>query len=184
MRLNCWTLAWIASLGGFAMSACDDGGGDLVDEMPDDLPAGNCGVASGGQQECETDGTSSATASAGGTTTTGVSGECQSSADCLGNDVCVASWNAQTQTPGEAECSFSCIPNYDDAQWCSDDAACCDPEATCAGRGYCVLSNEGADSGSTSGSGDSGSTSDGSSGSGSGSSSSSSGGSSSTGGVE
>ncbi|MCR9165603.1 MAG: hypothetical protein ACE37F_00325 [Nannocystaceae bacterium] len=151
MRLVCWVPAVIAGLLVVGCASDDS----FTDEMPDDLPAG----------QSDTDATSTGPATTGSSTsgadesssTTGDLPECQSSADCLGNDVCVAPWDADTQTHGEPECSFSCIPALDDTQWCADAEACCDSEATCTARGYCVLPQDtgGADA-STSGDGSTG----------------------------
>ena len=161
MRLDCWVPAVFA---GLLVAGCA-GEGDFTDEMPDDLPAG----------QSDTDGTSTGAAvtisggvptslsssDAEASTTTGSMSGCQSSEDCLGNDVCVASWDAETQTHGEPECSFSCIPSLDDASWCADATACCDPEAICTERGYCVPPQEPGAADSSSGGDEGGSTSTG-----------------------
>ena len=135
MRLDSWVSAAFAGLlvGGCASDA------DFTDEMPDDLPAGQVdtdGTSTGDGSTSE--GNTSSSSSEGEASTTGAMSGCQSSEDCLGNDVCVASWDAESQTHGEPECSFTCIPSLDDARWCADAEACCDPDATCTARGYCV----------------------------------------------
>lgn len=136
MRLDCSIPAVFA---GLLFAGCADSSDAYTDEMPDDLPAG----------QSDTDGSSGGTPTTGapestttGGSTTGEAAGCQSSDECLGNDVCVATWDAETQTHGVPECSFSCIPSLDDAQWCADASACCDPEATCTARGYCVPPQE------------------------------------------
>lgn len=154
MRLDCWKVALFAGFVGVLGCGADDG--DFTDQMPDDLPAGQGTGTSG-----DTTSTSSSSTSAdGGSSSTGES-ECQSSEDCLGQDVCVASWDPDTQTHGPSECAFACIPSFDDAQWCADASACCDANAICTDRGYCVPPQDpGGDTGSTSGgsTGDGGST--------------------------
>ena len=167
MRLDCWKLAVFA---GLLLGGCSDAGGDLTDEMPEDLPAG----------QSETDGETDASTSAGtsttgvdsegtgGETTGGAVGACQSSNDCLGNDVCVAPWDPQTQTAGEPDCAFACIPSYDETQWCADAAACCDPNAICTARGYCVPPQEPGSADSSSGGEETSSTGEGSTGGGEG----------------
>ena len=40
---------------------------------------------------------------------------------------------------GEFTCVADCVAPGDEASWCFDAAACCDPEATCTERGYCVV---------------------------------------------
>ena len=39
---------------------------------------------------------------------------------------------------GEFVCVPDCVMPGDEASWCFDDMACCDAEATCTERGYCV----------------------------------------------
>jgi hypothetical protein len=123
----------------------DDGvssdGGSLGVPIDEDLPAYACGdtdTDTGGEgdtEECETDGTSGATA--GDTTETGDEGadECVSSEEC-GGGVCVAPFD---EARGPYACEFVCVANLDDAIWCADDGACCDPGARCTNRGYCVV---------------------------------------------
>ena len=162
MRLDCWVPAVIAGLLVVGCAADDT----FTDEMPDDLPAGQSDTEADSSDATTVTPTSSSSSGAGEeSTTTGDLSGCQSSDDCLGNDVCVAPWDADTQTHGDAECSFACIPSLDDTQWCADAAACCDPDAICTARGYCVPPQEpgGADSstggdGSSGGADDSGST--------------------------
>lgn len=120
----------------------------FTDEMPDDLPAGQSDTGEADDGSAPTPTSSSSGAEGESSSVTGDLSDCQSSDDCLGNDVCVAPWDADTQTHGAAECSFACIPSLDDTQWCADAAACCDPDASCTARGYCVPPQEpgGADS--------------------------------------
>jgi hypothetical protein len=52
--------------------------------------------------------------------------------------------------------AFACVPEcvgpMDEALWCFDDAACCDPNAHCTIRGYCVADGgTGESSGGTTG---------------------------------
>lgn len=136
---------------GDTTAAGDDNETDAFgDVMPDDLPAGNCGVESS-DEDCETDGSSTGL---GDSTTGGPEGDCLVNG-CTGQGVCAAEWNAETEERGPFECRFSCIPLVDDTSWCSNAASCCDSEAVCTERGYCVL-GEGADGSSGSGDGSSG----------------------------
>ena len=156
MRLDCWVPAVFAGLL-FAGCASDE---DFTDEMPDDLPAGQSDTDGTSTGDGSTTGSGVASSSSSGgdeSTTTGSMSGCQSSEDCLGNDVCVASWDAETQTHGQPECSFMCIPSLDDASWCADATACCDPEAICTARGYCVPPQvPGGDEGTSTGTGGAG----------------------------
>ncbi|MBV1861237.1 MAG: hypothetical protein KUG77_22660 [Nannocystaceae bacterium] len=137
MRLDYWTLAVFA---GLLLGGCGEAQGDLTDEMPEDLPAGQS--ATDGETDASTSGVTASSTTASGESSGGPLPACQSSEDCLGNDVCVASWDPETQTAGEPDCAFACIPSYDETQWCADAEACCDPEAICTARGYCVPPQE------------------------------------------
>ncbi len=144
--------AWICAL--VALMACDADGPEFTDEMPDDLPAGTCRDTDA--EDCETS-TGSAPVGAGtssgdtGTTTSGgPSDACSDSEGCLGGDTCAALWNPQTESRGPFACQFACVPLLDETAWCSDDAACCDAQAVCTPRGYCVLGDgPGASTGGT-----------------------------------
>ena len=144
--LPCLLLLTVAPLGCDA-DATADGGADtdvFGDHMPDDLPAGNCGGVVGAQN-CDTDGDSAGVADG----STGV-GEANCLVDgCMGQGVCAASWDAEAEVRGDFECRFACIPLLDDGSWCSDDASCCDANAHCTNRGYCVLGDD--ESGSSTG---------------------------------
>ena len=163
MRLDCWVPAVFAGLLVVGCGSAED----FTDEMPDDLPAGQSdtyGTATDDGTTTAAVTSSSSSSDDGGSTTTGSLSGCQSSEDCLGDDVCVASWDAETQTHGEPECSFTCIPSLDDTSWCADASACCDPEAVCTARGYCVPpqgpgaadSSSGGDEGTSTGTGGAG----------------------------
>lgn len=116
--------------------------GNLTDEMPDDLPAGACRDTDPEACETSTGDASSGTTGPGGTETTqAVIDGCDGSQACLGNDACVAAWDEQTNSRGPFQCQFACVPLLDEATWCRDDASCCDPEAVCTARGYCVSSD-------------------------------------------
>jgi hypothetical protein len=89
---------------------------------------------------------------------------CQSSTECSGGEICAADFDGDI---GTFSCQALCITTMDDAQWCADDSACCDPLAVCT-RGLCIAGGDGStgesssDSGSSDGSGsDTGSTSSG-----------------------
>lgn len=147
--MSFWVIVGAAGLAG-----CDGGSTDAMgetdvftDDMPDDLPAGNCGEdGSGGN--CETDGES-----AGGADSTAASVDSDCMVDgCMGQGVCAADWDMDEEARGEFECRFACIPLLDDSSWCGDDDSCCDDGARCTERGYCVL-DEGGGSDTDGGSG-------------------------------
>lgn len=155
-----------AVFAGLLLGACGDSDDAFTDEMPEDLPAGQSGTT-GASTSTETTGTTGATSeTTAAETTGGPAPVCLSSDDCLGNDVCVASWDPETQTAGEPDCAFACIPSYDETQWCADAAACCDPDATCTARGYCVPPQVPGSADSSSGGEGSSSTGDGTTGTG------------------
>ena len=91
--------------------------------------------------------------------------ECRVSGDCGNGEICAAAYEGEL---GPFVCSDTCVENFDDARWCGDAAACCDPEASCNAVGLCdgeiptaTDSGTDSDSGSDSGSdSDSDSTSD------------------------
>ncbi|MGH1344023.1 MAG: hypothetical protein ACRBN8_20865 [Nannocystales bacterium] len=159
MRLDYWKLAVFA---GVLLGGCGDAESDLSDEMPEDLPAGQS--ATDGETESASASSTTGSGANGGETTGGPAPACQSSDDCLGLNVCVAPWDPETQTAGEPDCAFACIPSYDEMQWCADAAACCDPEAICTARGYCVPPQEPGSADSSSGGSPTSSTGDGSTG--------------------
>jgi hypothetical protein len=103
----------------------------ISDEMPDDFPAGACRDTD--TDACET-----------GSSSSGTQGQvpadtCNSSEDCFGSGACVAAWDPEDGTRGPYTCQFMCVPLVDETTWCTDDAACCDAQARCTARGYCVL---------------------------------------------
>ncbi len=153
-----WILA-LGLLGGCADSTAAEGD-SFSDYMPEDLPAGGCrdterpdGEPTGGLESCDTDATTTTTGDAAASSSGTASDDaCQASEDCNGTESCAATWDAQTQTRGPLACQFACIPALDDASWCSDDEACCDVDARCTERGYCVLDEDGSSTGEGSGS--------------------------------
>jgi hypothetical protein len=136
------------------LAGCDDGGGassldtDVYgDDMPDDFPAGSCrGTTGSGTDGCDTDGTTTGEAAA----STSTPAEACLAEGCTGQGVCAATWDVETEQRGPFECRFTCIPLLDETSWCSNDASCCDATARCTGRGYCVLDEDDASSGSSS----------------------------------
>lgn len=128
---------------GLLLAACSDtrataadaaGGatGGVADHMPEDLPAGGCRAGSSTGGDCE-EGSSSSGSGGDGTAVP----ECVTSEACDGAGVCVATWEDGVR--GAFGCRFACIPTLDEVSWCSDDASCCDPDAVCSPRGYCLV---------------------------------------------
>ena len=146
----------LAVIAGLLLGGCGSDDDAFTDEMPEDLPQGQSGTD--GETDTAETPTSSGTTTSGDETTGGPAPACQSSDDCLGNDVCVASWDPETQTAGEPDCAFACIPSYDETQWCADAEACCDPDAICTARGYCVPPQEPGSADSSTGGDNTGST--------------------------
>jgi hypothetical protein len=131
------------------------------DDLPDPPRAGGSSSGTTGTTGTSTtDGFTSTSTSAApassdeaGTTTTGTTGpssvgipdECTVSADCLdGEPYCVAPFDqsAGPEGKGAYECVSECVVLMDEDRWCADAAACCDPQAECTDRGYCVYPEE------------------------------------------
>ena len=123
------------------LGGCFAPGETFSDEMPDDLPAGACRDTD--PEDCATtssSGSDSSGESSSSSSSTGApADDCQGSDGCLGDDACVAAWDAEAEARGAFACQFACVPLLDEALWCSDDASCCDPDAVCTARGYCVM---------------------------------------------
>lgn len=132
-------------LGVLGLAGCDgasttaegeDGQGVFTDDMPEDLPAGECDGETDG---CESDDESGGESSTGGVDAAAQTEapSCERSSDCTGAGACVAT--DEDGAPAQYVCRFACVPTLDEAAWCRDDAACCDADATCTARGYCVV---------------------------------------------
>ncbi len=156
-------LCTLALMGSLALVGCagdfpGEGSGIDDDFMDDPPPPGGC------QTDCPTPGSDGSP----------IDGPCLHSSDCVGDAFCAADFDGEV---GEFTCQVGCIPQMDEAQWCSDDGSCCE-DNVCSPRGFCVPPMSGVDSGDSSSggstdgsssSGSSGSDSSGSGGSGSGS---------------
>ncbi len=125
-----------------ASSAAD---GPTIGVDPETLPAGHCdtdGATGGDTDDCETEGEPSGSAAGdeGGSTAGDDASqpECASTNDCM-SGVCASAYDADAQQPLPATCAFACIDVLNESQWCIDDASCCDPQARCTRRGYCVI---------------------------------------------
>ena len=105
-----------------------------VGYMDEDTFPGNC--AGSGTDGCDTDGTGVATTTA--SDTTGAESGCRGSEDCMGG-YCAADFDPDRAQADEPQCRFTCLPLLDEASWCVDDTSCCDPDAICTVRGYCLL---------------------------------------------
>ena len=131
-----------------AIAACSDPGRteaqSSVGWMDDDDFPGNCRGTGTDTDPCDTDGTGeSPSTSTGNGEIDPDADRCRTSDECNGG-FCAAPFEpaAETNLPGTRgplACTFTCVPTRDDSLWCGDDAACCDPAATCTLRGYCVL---------------------------------------------
>ncbi len=130
-----------------ALVACSVGADDLTNPMPEPQePPWSCG-------DSGTDGCQTATGLVEQGTSDGPwdgDGACMSSDDCP-SGVCIADFIDRERRP--FECVATCIGIMDEAHWCADDAACCDPRARCSNRGYCIVDDD-PDTSSTSGSTD------------------------------
>ncbi|MBC8067949.1 MAG: hypothetical protein IAG13_06405 [Deltaproteobacteria bacterium] len=115
-----WRRWGLATLWLSGCYAADEG--SIVGEsyMEEDFPPWSCmdGSTTGA---CETSGGAPATS-------------CQVSADCPSPEVCVAAFDGDI---GTLRCEPLCVLDLDEISWCSDDAACCNPDATCV-RGLCI----------------------------------------------
>jgi hypothetical protein len=133
-------LAILSFVGAFVLGlgACgdkDDSHGDGYVYMDDDIPSGRCGeVETGGEPEdCpESSGSGSTTSPVEGS----VGSACGRSTECDGELVCSAPFSQGDR--GAFACVESCIEFMDEYRWCADASACCDPEAVCTARGYCL----------------------------------------------
>jgi len=112
--------------------------GTLSDEMPEDLPAGECREGETDDEDCELGSTSTGdSGSTSGQTDAAEAFECDVTEDCDGAGACAASWEDGIRT--SFSCRFACIPTLNETAWCRDDASCCDADAVCTGRGYCIV---------------------------------------------
>lgn len=95
-----------------------------------------------------------------GPATVGIPDECEVSSECGRGEYCVAPFDPELGPEGKGpnECVSECVVIMDELRWCLDASACCDAEAECTDRGYCVFPGESSDSGT----GDSGDTDGGS----------------------
>jgi hypothetical protein len=115
-----------------ALAGCGDDGGGASTGYMDDIPPNGCDT-----EACPTSDTALGT----GTTDTG-SGEagggdaCNASQDCPVGTVCAASFDGDNRGP--FACVSACIEAMDEASWCADAGACCNPDAACTDRGYCL----------------------------------------------
>ena len=138
MRLS--FIATLSLLAGGCYAAADGATGDSFQD--EDIPMGMCP----GTDCPETD-------EEGGPDSGAAAGDpCDDTGQCAAG-FCAAPFDGNE--PGELVCQTVCIELEDDSMWCSDDAACCDSNAVCTPRGYCVAG------GSVDGTGSDGTTGDG-----------------------
>ncbi|MEM6295111.1 MAG: hypothetical protein AAGA54_27820 [Myxococcota bacterium] len=150
------TVGLLATAGCFSPNASADG--DLGDAMPDDLPPGGCRDTTGGAEDCETEAAPDPSTTGASTGAEAEDDRCGSVDDCNGGRACAAAWDPETNTRGPLECQFACVPILDERAWCIDDASCCDANAVCTARGYCIVEREGSSTGGSSSGGGSSST--------------------------
>lgn len=147
----CGVAAWL----GLGAAACGD---DLPDAPMEGMSSSSSGTTGPGSLTIDPSTTSTGVATsstddeAGNTTTTtgsgpstvGIPDECTQSAECLDGEVCVAPFDQEAGPEGKGayECVSECVGIMDEARWCADAAACCDPTAECTDRGYCVHPEE------------------------------------------
>jgi hypothetical protein len=117
--------------------------------MDDDIPSGErCATGTtageGSAEPCETSSTGDPAPGAAGS-------PCDRSLDCNDDLVCAAFFDRGER--GVYACVEACIGVMDEARWCADASACCDPDAVCTARGYCILPDTGdtGDTGDTTG---------------------------------
>ncbi len=118
-----------------------ENGTTVNDYEDDDLPSGVCRDTATDTDPCDTEGTTIGDTDGDLATTSGTgeaaADRCQASSDCMGG-FCAAGFDPDTLQRSPKTCQFMCVPLLDDTLWCSDDASCCDANATCTERGYCV----------------------------------------------
>jgi len=119
MRAHRWLWFVVLSACGVDSDGAAEGETGFIDE---DIPAGNCG---------ETDNAPCESSEGGGVPDP----PCDASNDCWGGMICAAVFDGDI---GSFVCRPSCIEDSDESQWCIDDAGCCNPDATCSDRGYCM----------------------------------------------
>lgn len=95
--------------------------------------------SSGGPASSDEGGSSST-----GHSSVGIPDECTLSEDCPAGELCVAPFDqsAGPEGKGALACVTECVVIMDEDRWCADATACCDPEAECTDRGYCVYPAE------------------------------------------
>ena len=150
--------------------ACGD---DLPDQDPGTSTGPECGTdcattgttaipdpstTSGPSTLDSTAGSTGSSSSDDGPETVGIPDECQLSRDCDLGELCVAPFDPDLGPEGKGpnECVSECVVIMDELRWCLDAAACCDPEAECTDRGYCVLPGDETEGSSDGGSSDGG----------------------------
>jgi hypothetical protein len=148
-------IVWGLALSSSSVSCfeAEDSAGADYGYMDDDIPSGErCATGtSGGEgstQPCETSSTGDPDPGAAGS-------PCDGSLDCNDDLVCAAFFDRGER--GVYACVEACIGVMDEARWCADASACCDPDAVCTARGYCISPDNG-DTGDTDETGDTGDT--------------------------
>ncbi len=84
----------------------------------------------------------SASSSTGEDTDPGPTTACMLTDECAEGEACWAPYDPNTMGPGDFTCKAECVDDKGDGNsedaWCSDDASCCSPDATCDQTGYCL----------------------------------------------
>jgi hypothetical protein len=108
------------------LSACYDaddsaGGDDFVDPYMDEPLPPSC-------RETTSTG-------CGESSESGEVDACEASTQCPADQVCLGAFDGD-RSP--FICTASCVPTESESEWCTDDASCCDANAHCSPRGYCL----------------------------------------------
>ncbi len=127
-----WVLVWLSCVAGCGGKESALGGDDFIDEP---VPPKGCDATTGADTDCRDQ--------------LIPDGDCLATDDCMGG-WCVAPFDGDI---GRFVCRETCIELNDEASWCLDAAACCDPAATCSSRGYCEAAITATDTGIDSGGG-------------------------------
>ena len=115
----------VSVVGACAYKDDSAGGDDYRDPYMDEPLPPSCRETSTGP--CETEGEPT-----GGE----LIDQCAASDECPEGQQCLAEFDGDRTA---FVCATACVPTADEDGWCIDDASCCDSNAQCSPRGYCLL---------------------------------------------